>query len=768
MATRNVSSNHNQRGVYLSLMALATVALLAVLILAIGTGFVLTGRARLKNVANVTALAALERFTSTDESTFDARANAALARANYILGENSIPGFASMAETLSHASPGVPGEANRLTLGMYYARPPGGDAQPCGEDESDYPCFVPRYFGTTAPPVANAARVDISVPITFGLGRFLGQETFLVAASSVATMRPQSTAYLLDVSLSTTRETHRLADSFGVHPCLVVEGIGGCSGPSHAACQSLLDTPGFYNVCRACKIQANQCYPAWAIKTQELLNHEGEPIWGNDEGEIPPVSEPFFVGLPFLREEATKDSQEYLCRDPDLIFEPGFPERRYWCNTPSPTGGGYPAPPLMGEPVQHLRPHYQTRNTPFGLVRYDSLFLPGQYEGPQPFIRFFKAFNVGLREVRARATEGDRAMFSAFVGKIRDTYPDPDEDGESLTENLGFLVQLTNAENRGLVEWDGDSIPGTRIHPNFIDRGWFPIMDADPLNNRTNLVVAIYRAAERLMEFSAVGARKTIVLASDGLGICTFNPALANPEDPASGITCPTNRWNGHVGSNNQLIQGGLSELYPSIKDMLSVGEISLTVLLDSDRLNLALYNRVNVDAGCGNWFEHNRFIPDNPACYINQENARAFGFVQAAPGGEPQSDWFLDSRSIDEEGVPTIDHETVFSQSDGRLGLAVGVLANLAIGSGGLICPLLEPGAPTQYHDFSDPERDCAAPCPECPPCTLKSEFRQPNELLTISPLYLTKTEQAAFCVARAVNAVPFILTANARFEDE
>lgn len=740
--------NAAQRGVYLSLMALSSIALLAILILAIGAGFVLTGKTRLQNITNVAALAALESFTSSEGASFSARASDSLTRANFILGQNSVPGFEPLLGALHPA--GAPGEYNSLTLGTYHAREPNDTDDPCN---GDYPCFLPLLTGSApASATANAARIDIQLPISFGLGNFLGRGSFSVATTSVATMRPQCTGYILDVSMSTTSETHQLISNAGQHPCVAL-GLG-CNTP---ACQDLVTTPGFYDVCRNCKNQS-PCYPARAIKTAPF------PGWGSDDDPPPvPSIQPITVGLPFYRLGSSADG---VCTSEAALSDTDHPERIYWCNTPNAPVSGSPAQPGPGDPVQHMRQHYRTLNSPLGEVRVDSLHIDNVYEGPQPFIRFMKAFNVGLRQVQARATVGDSALFSVFVGRVRDTYPTFADDGEYLTENLGFLIQLTNAENRGLFDWNNNAVPGkSRIHPNFVDRGWFPIPDGAQINTRTNLVVALYTTAITLMQNCPVGSKKSIVLATDGLGVCTYNPEIGGD----AGIDCGTGTsLNRYLASNSQLIGGGLPGEWQDIKAMLNEGEISLTTLLDSSRLRLELFNRENEDAECGAWTPGVGFANEDPACYVSATQARAFGYVQTDPDDpspENLETWFLDSRSLKSDGtVGTL--AEVWADPNGAIGLAPGVMANISIGSGGIVCPLLQTADASWYYDPTGGGRNCAIPCTDCQPCVLKSQYRDPSGSTVLSPTYLTKSEQAADCVSKAVTAVPFILAETARFE--
>lgn len=710
--------------------------LMGLIVLVIGLGAIGTNKTRLQNAANSAALAALEGYVNADPSllTFSDKANAAILRANAILSKNSMPGAGRDLGELGLFPAG--GAGGLVEFGMWFTKAP-DPLNPTNHCSGDYPCFE-----TYNPPnVAdvNSARVLVhnqaDNPLIVSIAGIIGRSNFFLSANSTAALAPRCVAYLMDVSGSAQYETHPGANSV-VNRCNPA--VGGCGDAMcDATCRPFL---------------CDQCYP------------NGDPFKF-----YPP--DPENVGLGFLRQsEVQPGGTDINCSNIGVF---GSSDAHAWCN--------YFRDPRPGAPVlpfRHNRHDYDVETAKIdGVLQpilVDKLFVPGVYEGPQPLTRNFLAFNTGLRYVESTSSPGDLSVVMAFTSNIRDRYPDPAIAGQGeLTKDMGFLIQLTNLENRGMKKWDGDTAGlAPEIHPNFIDRGWFPVPVLD--GDATNLVKALHVAANALHSECLPTSRKAIVLATDGVSTCSVT------NDPNPQPVCATSYAN-YLTAENQLLNTDIytgTPRIPNIRQLLASWEISLTSLVDSIGVRPNFYSVRTNASGCiypvGTGPQ-----PTDPKCFLTYEQARAIGYGGA---GDPLS--FFDYSSYVPPGLgPNTEDNAYanFGQSGVVFGRPIGVLGKMAIETGGFMCGLLPTASVGFYEDFAGDRNGaaCDAPCDsvnyKCSPCTLKgnSGYRAPTcdpehgipctlaNAQVWAPEYLPKSEQAARCVRNTVGLNPFTLVA-------
>lgn len=205
----------SERGIYMILMAAAAFVIVALCALAIGLGYLSFNRTIHQNIANLSALAGVEEYVRT-QGTYQQKTTAALARANYVLSQNTLKGISAPLGDLGHAPQG--GDGGTLRFGVWHETDPNyppPTPAPCAK----YPCFVENPPPSAAPPgtQANAVRIETRNqtgsapnPILIPFGNVLGKAFGTVNSDSIGVVVDRCVAFLLDVSGSVTGDTHSI------------------------------------------------------------------------------------------------------------------------------------------------------------------------------------------------------------------------------------------------------------------------------------------------------------------------------------------------------------------------------------------------------------------------------------------------------------------------------------------------------------------------------------------------------------------------------
>ncbi|MBN8547768.1 MAG: hypothetical protein J0M12_00485 [Deltaproteobacteria bacterium] len=733
-----------EKGLYIVFFALLLFVLLGLVALALGLGYIGTNKTRLQNGVNLAALAALEKFAGLPQSdSYLVRADKARDRASEIFAANILPGVEHPLGELGHH--GAAGPGGTITLGNWYQKKPNPVDDPC---TGSYPCFVANPDPSGSVPnnqPMNAVRIEAhnqsNNPLLFRLGRFLGKDSFILSSSATATVVPRCTAYLMDVSDSSYFETHPTLPigSSQVNSCIT-------PGSVPPACPDPSCLPG-------CLAGEPACYGGCnPYKTANLS--------------VTPIN--FGLGAYRYSPQYTPTHLECAASTNYDLGNQLSRQTVYWCNSPhigAPDGARPGVPPSSGI-FRHYQSDYELEDSPLpgggvGQIWVDKLYVAGAtaadpvYDGPQPFTRNFLAFNAGLRQVQSTTVGGDLSYIMAFTGQPRSSVP-----ATGLTSDLGFLIQLTNLDNRGKRDWQGVPVT-TEIHPNFIDFGWAPF-PGEGFDSTSAIGNAVYFAAERLHSSCPSQSRKTILLASDGQANTHFG-AIPEPQG--------LNGYNNYVAAVNQLLNTSIPVLgggpnKPPILQMLKEYEISFSMIMDGFHIAPNFLNIASGECGAAStWTPGSGFGNDDPKCYFSFQEGYAHGF-----GGKRSPSPLFDWESYDPSGTPT-DPATAYDNA-GRIpgwsfGDPIGVWSDVALETGGYFCPLLAVAPVGQYVDFYGDRGGaaCDAPCPggvNCSPCVLRSAARNPNpgqNIQKFAPQYTRKSEQAAQCARQAVGLNPFTL---------
>jgi hypothetical protein len=752
--------NSDQKGVFLVLLAILLFAIVGLTVAVIGLGLLSTSKTKFLDSTNLAALAALEAYVNSPNPTLghDARVVEGIDRAKQILSANRLPGTQNAIQNIGDSA-ALPGTAGYAAFGTWHqTRPIGLD--PCS---GAYPCFVE---GLPPNPI-NAVKLDIKTepgdPVSFPLGNFFGINGFNVSATSLAAIVPRCAAYVMDLSTSVQFETHKPYRAAGQHPCWAdSQAISSCvlpATPLPTCCDAL-----FSPYCAA--------FPDCSVSQVILTQTDSGP--NPDEfgfSAIPTASLP--PGVP-------PNCQLPLTGLPNY----GSQDAIVWCNYPEQRDLPYSDP--GGN--RHFKDDYESETSPIGpggtstSVYVDKFHEPPFYRGPQPFSNNMLAFNAGLRRMLATQSGTDSSLVVMFSDVIRDREPNV-----GLTNDLGYLIQLTNLDNGGRRIYDPTSLQNIadpanpEIHPNFIDKGWLPLAS----NANTNIVLAINTAAAALANFCPSLSSKAIILATDGVSSCYLG------SDGISEV-CPTAGSPSNIGffqrAERQLLNTPINASIPNMRELLRQWEISLTTIIDGEGVRPNIFNIASNLAGCGPWQPGIGYATEDPKCYLSYEEARALGY-----GGfqGSTSNAFVNTNSLDENGAVTGNLSATYNEfmagTPGVVfGRPLGIFTQLAVDTGGFICPMLNPGPTSSYVDFyqdrglpgasapcdsdldSNPTNDCDKANYACSPCVLRSQYRRPctggascgeSNTLTVAPLLQSKAEQAAACARVAVGLNPYTL---------
>ncbi|NDC37719.1 MAG: hypothetical protein EBZ48_06665 [Proteobacteria bacterium] len=200
-----------QQGGVLVLVAACTVVLVMFLAYVVDISAALLAEQRAQQFARLAALAAIEGYFSKScgsnqaaQSCYEDRLRYALARANAVSQENRI--FNSIDSPSGKLELALASENSqsktKLIAGKWIV------LEGSNECNGEPPCFVAN---TSSAQEANAFRVENA--FKEGISGFfsrsiLGVEALKFKASAVATVVPRHAVFLIDISASTTRETH--------------------------------------------------------------------------------------------------------------------------------------------------------------------------------------------------------------------------------------------------------------------------------------------------------------------------------------------------------------------------------------------------------------------------------------------------------------------------------------------------------------------------------------------------------------------------------
>lgn len=429
---------------------------------------------------------------------------------------------------------------------------------------------------------------------------------------------------------------------------------------------------------------------------------------------------------------------------------PGDFESVYWCNmgtnraNPGPSGG------------VHFRSDYRFFNSLVGQVMVD------RYRDPEPLQTFMRGFNAALRTLQNEASSGDRALIIVFGRDARDRVP-----STGVTQDLQYLIQLTNMENGGRVDAKGDWItPPTS--PNWVEHGWFPLYET----GGTNLNYALHLAIEELSAQCPSHSKRSIILATDGI------MTLDHRRTSGSGAFIDIGNFGDPADSNPQV--GTYVEAERRLLSTTSIpgnpqqsgilgdlirSKISLTVLLAGAHVQPNLLNYWTKEPA--------PYLPNGH--FLSLFEAITHGFTGIAPRGanlpasEPGGPFFNNQSSVPPISTlqQIVEDAACYNAPESSRADACawelagtlpqvyfrrsnGIMAELVFRTGGIMCPVLPPGDEEDYYDH-----DGRPHTPEI----LRESRRQHGSYQYTSVEKIDPGVLAARCSRDTIGLNPFVL---------
>jgi hypothetical protein len=704
--------------------AVFMIAILALLALVLGLGVISVSVVQMQQLSNLAALSALQGyFASPSTATPAARAAAALVRANDVMETNRVLGAP---DTLTEGArafglPWTSGAVGTLTLGAWYSQDPDGTggANPCS---TGYPCFIAWEIEASPPSLINAARVeaknDATNPIIAPFANIFGSATQQVKSIATAALVQRCTAYLLDLSISTTAMSHPVPNTF---PSVV---------------------PGS-------SLGGNELRLRWALQPSE----ENTRLFAFRE-QVMFRSDPFSLLDPPVPPDSTAYSsacdQPLTQRDYWLELGNSFPsnnsEGHIWCNTlfspATPDAVPYrPACTSVGTCAAvpgTFAQDYRRMNSQLGPVWVDTV------TDPRPLRDFLLAFNSGLRLVREQSTSGDGAAVLPFDGAIRGRYP-----LSGVTSNFDILVQLTNADARGRLSsvqalgggdwrvtqatgWDGE------VHPNLIDLGWFPLYNAGGTFAQTHLSSALDNAISVIQASCPSTAKKDIVIATDGLATCSLRGGCP--------LALDFDRFD---EAQEEILADASQTSVPEnfrLLDRLQRNRIAVTTLLAGASV-------------APNFLNIRRLVGSPPQnVWVELSEAGSLGYGANFFNSNPSVPNFSAL------GCASADNECAY-ENVGATGVSFrapnSVFGQLAFRTGGIFCPLMPICGNVALADCPNCDTAGFSDCYDASktPPRLRDCARTEGQPQTCSVTNEDIGAQAARCVLESVGANPYIL---------
>jgi hypothetical protein len=755
MLFRPSFDNKRSAGVILILAALFLLVFISLCALGLGLGFAAYQRSNFRRAANASALAAIERFSQLRDAFRAGQSDAAQNvenRAWEFLGKNLPGGQQSTGDLTQRFNLDI-------TYGKFITREPAANVGVGCSDSctncvctNGYPCFL--SCPGTAKANANAIQVKVSTKtgaeneILVPLGFIFGKETFALSSSAVGMIVPRCTAFLMDVSLSVAQETHDPSSLAAVRS--YTDNIN----PDHSYSINALITSPEYNglfAYRAGNVQTqtfDTATPGAGNWTCRVYSPRGVSDGSSGDSSLPALNERIrWCSLRRTRGDTTIPPWNlygtgFLPANPDpLAVDP-------WKSSP-PDLSSYPASSSNYYTKTHYLDDYEAHFTKVGWYLFDS-YVDNYYSGPEPLNTFLHAFHSALVTLKGQQTNQDLVEAKAFTGQIRDEVPCHGSTGvdcsyrytgpkPALTNDLDYLIQITNIQNRGTFTrvngLKSEASPATPlVEPNFLTHGWFPYSGGGALEGGTNIVHALREAIDDLIDPDNCPAdyKKLIILATDGKSTCFSN----NDGTSSCGSSADTDYTNYYLPAETQLISSWEGGPYgtKSILEKLKESEISLTVMLAGDYIEP---NFCNIQRD------------QRPPEFLDILEAAQLGYswnpdqeTGASPCSKTTKNFFV--------STPVGGDDIYAYNNAGRPGVKFrrpnGVLGKMAMETGGLWCPLQDRDSPLSRY-----AEGIGGP--------LGDGYRLANEAQTKSVLNFTKPQMAASCASRAVGYNPFAL---------
>lgn len=448
-----VKTFKKQAGVHLVLLSLFMFVLLSLCGLVAGLGFIVLDNLKLQNTLNAATLGALNGYLEQESSNVATTPQNRVEKA--VLAAKNI-----FRENNFYSGKNYIGESwtgynyNNSSSKLEFGTWNAKEtAANAGNCPSGYPCF------SVIDPLINSNNVT-AVRIT--INKSLGNGTFVAPFAKVAGFLPDGVF-----------QPHGVAIASSAPKCISL----------------LLDISD--------------------VSTKDSHEHSLDPVnWTVVNGASKKIDYPLNPGI-FAYDVSTA----FDC----AISKPGENTllKSYWCNMEN------------DRATKPTALHALTDYKKVGFTRRGQFYVD-RYNRPEPLKSYLDAFNALMQDYALNISQYDRIVGyvfddmnssltpTGFVDRIPE-YGTGVNSYPALNET-GFLAQLYNIENIGTVGSNGEYLPGKQpVHPNMVDRGWFPDISNTNSGRVSNLPLAIRKAMGEMNSFCPQDSSKSMIVASHGV-----------------------------------------------------------------------------------------------------------------------------------------------------------------------------------------------------------------------------------------------------------
>jgi hypothetical protein len=776
-----------ESGVTVILLALMIGALLSLFGLVIGVSSIFSGKSRLQNTTNLAAYAAIEAFMRDENpNTLTDRLNRSQQAVNTILKKNSLFFFSGDYNNSRIWNGSYITNTPQLQFGVWLDGLPNNctnlatskteELTGCdcpafsleateGRGNPYAPCFIPYTINemAIAKTPANAVRALIKTPanaITSPflnlIGKGVSNKTQFDSEAIAATVE-RCTVFLVDVSNSSFNMSHQ-------HYAVGPEWMNPVTYDNSNDTFKL--DPKFNS-----GIPGNYAIEAPSTNPLNMYDCTPAALTGLNLSNVLPTN-------PFIeRNWGRADAHLYWCGMSK--------ERPTACLDPN----NY-TPPCD----QHYRSDYDVEDTVDGMLAID------KFRRAQPLESIFIAVNSSLRGLAAKGTAMDKVAILPFSDQIHAPVPPI-----GLSRKLDFMIDITDMRRAGRKVYDTTTntwITVDEEHPNFIDRGWSPVeinkfARSSVPKQGTDILGALHEGINRLSDpkFCGQRARKTLVLASDGIMNMLYK-RTGNSVDWGS----PRLIKNRHDLIEAEEILYSDTSLTDNIQRLLIENDIHLVPMLMGDMVEPNFINVLKPGGSNGSGaqtidecYANIAGIPGQLDTFYSIPELAARGYRGFPLAYSNPPEYPITDNSNYVPPIPsTVTSHNACDSATGNYSLDLcaivmsryldgvkyrkpnGYMAQLAILSQGLFCPISEPYRNNAgFVDANCYETSCAmyqpynsdlSSCEETLSRTWKSS--SPPNCARMSGTFQTKSTygdafggQAANCIRSALGAPPYYL---------
>lgn len=513
--------SNSERGGILVFVGVAALVLILFIGLAIDTSGLAASKTQQRQMAEKLSLAALHSFNISGEVANDLRTQDALTRAQQILDigelfEDNFKDNPTAAKTLTGNALPSATEFGSIRPGRWFFEAPdcptgiangdfsAADSCPCPGGVWSKPCFQEADVTDSIPDVINSFRTQLETQASNPINTlFSGVDNIQVGASAIGAMRPKNVVFLVDLSRSSTNETHFPFKQ--VSPHYHSELIASLANSSEAV---RFSSEYAFQLEDVCPTDISDCYAGRDMGAGvgcDIIGDGGahDAVWNYLIAEGPPVGAPNGFRESRATASVARASpplhyyDDYLCYQPyDSRFDAYLVDT--YCQEP-PANPAVTCGPIRGpEPLNSML--YGVRQGMEMLTVIDSLGVIGFDRSAKNLFRRFHA-GIGLSN---SGTTDEAALSPTLPFTLLPAKQSSGAPSNAMVDRLRNILEV-------------ESPTATSFRERILNHAFFPRRDAS-----ANIGEALREALELLKNTPSFDiSENLVILFSDGLSNCT-------------------------------------------------------------------------------------------------------------------------------------------------------------------------------------------------------------------------------------------------------